>query len=108
MRTRIVTGAVALFLFAGNAWAFHGNGGRWSGRFLGGAYSNFLIGYMQYRDGNLDGALDAYTKALRFADGEPEILYEIANVLVKKGKLPEAQEYLEKALASDGTHTRSR
>src|SRR5512139_3940207 len=108
MKIRILTGAMALFLFAGSAWAFRGADARPGGRLLGGAYSNFLTGYMEYRDGNLDGALEAYTKALRFAEGEPDILYEIANVLVKKGKLPEAQGYLEKALASDETHTRSR
>jgi len=49
----------------------------------------------------------SYRKALKYAGDEPDILYEVANVLVKKGQLPEARVELEKALAIDGgTHNR--
>lgn len=72
------------------------------------AYAYFLAGYIDSREGKLDAALGSYRKALRYAGDEPDILYEIANVLVKKGRLPEAREELGKALAIDEGHTRSR
>jgi len=75
---------------------------------MGRAYASFLEGYLEYRAGNLDAALDWYRKALRSAGEDPDLLYEIANVEVKKGQLAEARKSLTRALAADPGHTRSR
>ena len=108
MRTIIATWALALLLLAAPAAAFPGSGGSVDPRKDARAYSHFLSGYLDFRDGNLDGALESYQKALKYAGNEPDILYEIANVHVKKGRLPEARAELVKALAEDEGHTRSR
>ena len=108
MRTIIATGALALLLFLAPAGASNGVAGPIPPGPDARAYANFLAGYLDSREGNLDGALGSYKKALKYAGDEPDILYEIANVLVKKGRLPEARAELEKALALDEGHTRSR
>jgi len=108
MRTITATGALALLLLAAPAAALHGYGASINTQREARAYGLFLAGYLEYRDGNLDGALESYRKALKYAGDEPDILYEIANVLVKKGRLPEARAELEKALAANEGHKRSR
>jgi len=108
MRSITLTGALALLLLAAPAAALHGYGASMNTQLEARAYSSFLSGYLDFREGNLDGALESYQKALKYAGDEPDILYEIANVLVKKGRLPEARAELEKALAVDEGHTRSR
>src|SRR4030042_1947141 len=108
MKARILAATLAAaFLFAHDAGAFHRNAKGVAERLQGRAYSEFLSGYLHYREGNLDAALESYRKALRYQQDEPEILYEIANVLVKKGQLSEGKEYLGKALAVDPKHARS-
>src|SRR3990170_609109 len=108
MRTIAATGALALFLLSAPAGAFHGYANPMNAQIGARAYSHFLAGYLDFREGNLDAALESYTKALKYAGDEPDILYEIASVHVKKGRLPEARAALEKALAGDESHTRSR
>ena len=109
MKAKILAVTVAaVLLTAHDGGAFHGNATAVGARLQGRAYSEFLSGYMHYRAGDLDAALDSYRKALRYRENEPAILYETANVLVKKGRFEEAREYLEKALAVDDTHVRSR
>ncbi|MGZ8432688.1 MAG: tetratricopeptide repeat protein, partial [Candidatus Deferrimicrobiaceae bacterium] len=108
MRTIIATGALALILLAAPADAFHGYNGSKNFQLEAQAYNHFLSGYLDYREGNLDGALESYRKALKFAGDEPEILYEIAIVHVKKGRLPEARAELVKELAEDEGHAKSR
>jgi tetratricopeptide (TPR) repeat protein len=104
MNTKFLLGALALFLLSGDAFAFHGNKAMASARVQARAYSLFLSGYLSYREGNLDAALEAYRNALKYAENEPEILYEIGNVLVKKGNLAGAKEMMEKALSADDAH----
>ncbi len=77
-------------------------------RVRGGAYADFLAGHLEYRAGNLDKALDWYRRALKSSESNPDILYEIANIQVKKGQLADARESLGRALAADPGHTRSR
>ena len=108
MRAIFVTGGLALLLFLSPAGASSGVAGPIRPRTDARAYTHFLAGYLDFREGNLDGALAAYRKALKYAGEDPDILFEIANVLVKKGRLPEAREVLKKALAADEGHTRSR
>src|SRR4030066_1865756 len=102
MKARILAATLAAaLLFAHDAGAFPRTPAGVAGRLQGRAYSQFLTGYLHYREGNLDAALESYRKALRYQQDEPDILYEIANVLVKKGQLSAGKEYLEKALAID-------
>src|SRR3972149_2721457 len=109
MKARILAATLAAALwFAHDAGAFHKNATAVAGRLQGRAYSQVLSGDLHYREGTLDPALESSRKALRYQQDEPEILYEIANVLVKKGQLSEGKEYLEKALSVDGKHARSR
>ena len=109
MKARILAATLAAaLLFAPDAGAFRKNATGAADRLKGRAYFQFLTGYLLYRGGDLDAALESYRKALRYQQDEPEILYEIANVLVKKGQLSEGKEYLEKALAVDEKHARSR
>ncbi|MBK5095554.1 MAG: tetratricopeptide repeat protein, partial [Deltaproteobacteria bacterium] len=108
MKAKILVAAFAVaFLIARDAGAFHGNSKAASARLQGRAYSQFLSGYLHYREGDLDAALESYREALRYQENEPEILFEVANVLVKKGKLSEARQYLEQALVIDQDHARS-
>ena len=102
MRILVATGGLALLLFLAPAGASNGYAGQGSPRNDARAYADFLAGYLDSREGNLDGALGSYKKALKYAGDEPDILYEIANIHVKKGRLPEARVELEKALAADG------
>ncbi len=106
MRTITATGALALLLLAAPAAAFQGYGASMNTQLEARAYSLFLAGYLDYREGNLDGAIESYQKALKYAGNEPDILYEIANIHVKKGRLPEARAELEKVLAAEEGHTR--
>ncbi|MBP2687728.1 MAG: Anaphase-promoting complex, cyclosome, subunit 3, partial [Deltaproteobacteria bacterium] len=108
MRTIAATGALALLLFSAPAGASGPKAIPVNAQAGSRAYSHFLAGYLDFRKGNLDGALESYKKALKYAGNEPDILYEIASVHVKKGRLPEARAELEKALAADEGHTRSR
>jgi len=108
MRSYVAMGALALFLFTARAEAFPGAAVPMSAPLDASAYSYFLSGYLDYRGGNLDRALESYQKALKFAGDEPEILYEIANVYVKKNRIQEARATLQTALAADPGHTRSR
>ncbi|TFH32602.1 MAG: tetratricopeptide repeat protein, partial [Deltaproteobacteria bacterium] len=108
MRNIIITGGLALLLFLAPAGASIGAAAPNPSRYDSRAYTYFLAGYLDSREGNLDAALGSYRKALKYADDEPDIRYEIANVLVKKGRLPEAREELEKALAVDAGHSSSR
>src|SRR4030067_695529 len=108
MKARILAATLAAgLLFAHDAGAFHKNVTGVAERLQGRAYFQFLSGYLHYREGNLDAALESYRKALRYQQDEPEILYESANVLVKKGQLSEGKEYLEKGLAGDPKPGRS-
>ncbi|HSQ15920.1 MAG TPA: tetratricopeptide repeat protein, partial [Candidatus Binatia bacterium] len=108
MRTVVATGGLALLLFLAPAGASSGIAGPLPPRHDPRAYASFLSGYLDAREGNFDNALGSYRKALKYAGDEPDIRYEIANVLVKKGRLPDAREELEKALAADEGHTKSR
>ena len=108
MRSIVATGGMALLLFLAPAGASTGVAGAIPPRTDSRAYAYFLSGYLDSREGKLDAALGSYRKALKYAGDDPDILYEIANVLVKKGRLPEGREELEKALAIDAGHTRSR
>ena len=108
MRILVATGALALLLFLATAGASDAVAGPATQRSDARAYASFLAGYFDFREGNLDKALESYRRALKYAGNEPDILYEIANILVKKGRLPEARAELEKALAEEEGHTRSR
>ncbi|HEX7518978.1 MAG TPA: tetratricopeptide repeat protein, partial [Candidatus Deferrimicrobium sp.] len=108
MRILVATGGLALLLFLALAGASNGYADPIGPRYDARAYAYYLAGYLDSREGNLDGALGSYRKALKYAGDEPDILFEIANVLVMKGRLPEAQAELEKILAADEGHTRSR
>ena len=108
MRSIVATGGLALLLFLTPAGAFNGGAEPIPPRYDPRAYASFLSGYLDSREGNLDAALGSYRNSLKYAGDEPDIHYEIANVLVKKGRLQEAQAGLEKALAVDEGHTRSR
>src|SRR5512135_3605310 len=108
MRILVATGALALLLFLAPAGASKAYARPMGPRYEARAYASFLAGYLDSREGNLDNALASYRKALKYAGDEPDILYEIANVLVKKGRLQEARAELEKALKVDEGHTRSR
>ncbi|HEX9191341.1 MAG TPA: tetratricopeptide repeat protein, partial [Candidatus Deferrimicrobiaceae bacterium] len=108
MRYHAAMGALALILFAAPGEAFHGHAPSASTQSQSRAYAHFLAGYLDYREGKLDAALESYQKALKYAGDDPDILYEIGNVQVKKGRLTEARDALRRALAADEGHTRSR
>lgn len=75
----------------------------------GRAYAAFLSGYLAYREGRLDDALTEFGKAQEYAgQDEPEILFETANILVKKGRLVEAGKMLGRVLQADDNNVRAR
>ena len=86
MRILVATGGLALLLFLAPAGAPNGHAGPIGPRHDARAYAHFLAGYLDSREGNLDNALGSYRKALKYSGTEPDILFEIANVLVKPTK----------------------
>ncbi len=77
--------------------AFHGFGAA-KDRIEGKGYYFFIRGYLSFKTGELDRALDFLTKALDYESGDPVLFTELANVYIKKGKFEIARNYLEKAL----------
>lgn len=98
-----------LLMMAGEAPAFpmkfNGN----AMRSRGSAYASFLSGYLAYREGRLDDALSDYRRAQELAgEDEPEILFETASIMVKKGQLVDAGKMLERVLKAEDNNARAR
>ena len=108
MKRRVIPWILVLFLFASGETAIGKSLFARGGGPTGASYTDFLAGYMEYRAGNFDAALEWYKKALKAAPNNPDILYEVANVQVKKGKIPEAKEILQKLLDANPTHANAR
>ncbi len=109
MKAKVPGVVLALLFVAGNASAFPmGYSGR-DTHSRGRAYASFLSGHLAYREGRLDDALADYRKAQEYAgEDEPDILFETANILVKKGQLVDAGKALAKVLAADDNNVRAR
>ena len=99
MKKHVITGILALFFLASNGEAALKDIFSKGIRPAGASYTDFIAGYIEYRAGNLDAALELYRKALKAAPNNPDILYEIASVQVKKGQVSDAKETLRKVLA---------
>ncbi len=110
MKAKVPGIALALLLVAGNAIAFPiSSGTRSAVHSRGRAYASFLSGHLAYREGRLDDALADFRTAQEYAGGdEPEILFETANILVKKGQLADAGKVLVRVLAADDNNVRAR
>jgi tetratricopeptide (TPR) repeat protein len=75
----------------------------------GRAYASFLSGYLAAREGRLEDALSDFRKAQEYAgEDEPEILFEMAGVLVKRGQLVDAGKALERVLSAEDNNARAR
>jgi tetratricopeptide (TPR) repeat protein len=109
MKAKIPGAALLLILVTGNAFAFPGNGNWRNPHAQGRSYASFLAGYLAAKEGRFDDALAEYKKAQDYAGAdEPEILFETAGILVKRGNLVDAGKLAERVLAVDDNNARAR
>ncbi len=62
------------------------------------------VGWVLYRNGDLDGALDHLRRALKLAPDAPGLHYHLARVLLKKGDRKAALEHLRKAVTDQARY----